>query len=355
MATYEDFRKYDLAELRESANSYKSWIEQINWFYSADAIARLGSESQPVPTKAADAVAKFHNAIGNIDRDAVVAWLKKFDYINEDPIECVESTETALVNLRKTISGKGCLLIARRIDSNLNNTRRYCADMANWLGQLLPILKERRRAAYAAPTDAEKEMLKDLLEWDIEEWLEEYFYLDADLSPDQKKRILRLALATDGIDEHKRERLNHVLAQVEEDTTMAHQVEVQANENSNVTENGQAEDSNPIEEEGQAEEKNDSIDGEEQALIQEDAKERMKTLLIKAGVRPPERIERFIAEPQIEEPKDVALAYFFELKLKGTGTTLKDFVECCIDLVGKRKVPAWNYNNIKTKDKRKQP
>lgn len=328
-----DYSKYDLAELRESAVCYKSKLEQIGWYYSTDAKAQLGSKNHPVPLEVVDAVTRFHNAIGNIDRDAVVAWLERFDYIHEDPIECVASTKTALNKLREGI--RDYKDIARKIDPDVNGARRYCIDMANWLVQQIPILKERRRAAYAAPTDAEKEMLKDLLEWDIEEWLEEYIYLDADLSAGHRKRILCLALVTDGIDEHKRERLNQVLAQEEQETTKEPQEKEQAEEKSNATENGQTE------------ENGNSIEVEEQALIKKAAKEKMQKLLRTANVHK-DRIDKFIAEPQIEEPRDVAVAYEIELKLKGTGTTFKDFVECCVDFMGKQNVKGWNYNNIKT-------
>ncbi len=238
-----DYRKYDLTELRESAydyageiwrtkNNFEVWRKSIN---DSKVIVQLGSKHFPIPQSAVEAMKRFHDALDMIDCDTLLKKLERFDYIENDPIDWVEDAKKALGYLRKYFVME-YRYTANCIDPELDNTRRRCIKMANWLGQQIPILKERRRAAYDAPTDAEKEMLKDLLEWDIEEWLDEYLFSDADLSVDCKKRILRLALNTDGVDEGKRERLNQVLAQLEQEITKTHQGVKQADRTSNTIE-----------------------------------------------------------------------------------------------------------------------
>ena len=319
-----DYKKYDLTELRESAREYIRILDTIDWNLTTTTIAKLGNEQYPIIDVANMAVTRLHNAMDAIDRNAVIEVLSKYDdFSTNDPTVWVNSVKTALEDLRKTIKCKKH--IAKCIDRNLELVRTYCKEMADWLGQLLAIVIEHKRAFYAAPTVQEKIWLEDLKTWYIEDWLDEYIFIK-DISIIYKKRLLTLALKTDDIDEKKLKRLNEVLAQIEnKDLTNKQIIKTTA-----IT----------------------TIEVGKQALINDDAKERMKLLLKTTNILN-QRIERFITNPQIIVPKDIAKAYYNELKLEGTGVQLKTFVESCLDFVGKRNIRGWNYNNIKNFDKRK--
>lgn len=207
-----EYKKYDLTELRESSREYIRILDTIEWDFTTTAIAQLGSEQHPINDEANIAVARLHNAMCAIDRNAVIEVLSKYDdFSTNDPTSWINSAKTALEDLRKTIRDKK--YIAKRIDQKLESVRTYCKEMADWLGQQLAIIVERKRAFYATPTAQEKIWLEDLIVWNIEDWLDEYIFVK-DISIIYKKRLLALALKTDGIDEKKLKRLNEVLSQV---------------------------------------------------------------------------------------------------------------------------------------------
>ena len=178
-----------------------------------------------IPQYITDEVNKLHHVMDGINEEDVHNWLFKeddkkglvcrYDFINEDPIDLVKSTKEALCHVWEVIRDNGEII--EQIDSRCDEVWEFCETWASWLERLLPVLENLRQVAYATtPTDKEKRWLRFLLTWNISRWLNVFINSNASLSLFGKRRLLRLALATDGIDKDKQARLQEALSQIEE-------------------------------------------------------------------------------------------------------------------------------------------
>lgn len=262
-----------------------------------------------IPQHVTDAVNKLHQVMDAISKDEVYNWLFKeddkkglvcrYDFINEDPIDLVKSTKEALCHVWEEIRDNGEII--EQIDSRCDEVWEFCETWASWLERLRPVLENFRQVAYdTTPTDKEKRWLRFLLTWNISRWLNVFINSNARLSLFGKRRLLRLALATDGIDEEKQARLHEALAQIEA------QIEHQ--------------------------------------LKKANAREELERMMEMANT-PTDKQETFFAnEPA--EPKDQATA-FQDLKLSSY-VSKRSFVEAALTYWGKTG-SGWTYNNIKSK------
>ena len=178
-----------------------------------------------IPQHITDEVNKLHHVMDGMNKEDVHNWLFKeddkkglvcrYDFINEDPIDLVKRTKNVLEDLWEEIRDKGEII--EQIDTRCDEVWEFCETWAEWLKPLIPTLENLRQVAYdTTPTDKEKRWLRLLLKWNISRWLMVFIYSNASLSLFGKRRLLRLALATDGIDEDKQARLHEALAQIDE-------------------------------------------------------------------------------------------------------------------------------------------
>lgn len=192
-----------------------------------------------IPQHVTDAVNKLHQVLDAISKDDVHNWLFnkddnkdlvcRYDFINLDPIDLVKRTKEALCHVWEEIRDNGEII--EQIDSRCDEVWVLCETWASWLEQLRPVLENLRQVAYdTTPTDKEKRWLRFLLTWGISRWLLVFIYSNARLSLFGKRRLLRLALATDGIDEEKQARLHEALAQIEAQIDETARIEQATNE-----------------------------------------------------------------------------------------------------------------------------
>lgn len=186
-----------------------------------------------IPQHVTNAVNNLHHVIGAIRKDEVHSWLFKnddekglvcrFDFIEADPIDLVKRTIATLKHLWIEIRDRGEII--EQIDRQCDEVWLFCEDWAEWLQHFVPILENGRQVAYnTTPTDKEKRWLRFLLQWKIDRWLKVFIDSNESLSLIGKRRLLQLALATDGIDEQKRARLQEALSQVEDQIEHQQQV-----------------------------------------------------------------------------------------------------------------------------------
>lgn len=261
------------------------------------------------PQHITDEVNKLHHVMDGMNKEDVHNWLFKeddkkglvcrYDFINEDPIDLVKRTKNVLEHLWEEIRDKGEII--EQIDTQYDEVWEFCETWASWLEQLLPVLENLRQVAYdTTPTDKEKRWLRFLLTWNISRWLNVFINSNASLSLFGKRRLLKLALATDGIDEEKQARLHEALAQI------VAQIEHQ--------------------------------------LKKANAREELERMM-KMAKTPTDKQKSFFAnEPA--EPKDLATA-FQDLKLSSY-VSKRSFVEAALTYWGKTG-SGWTYNNIKSK------
>ena len=177
-----------------------------------------------IPKHITDEVNKLHHVMDGINKEDVHNWLFKkddkkglicqYDFIKEDPIDLVKRTKEALWHVWEEIRDNGEII--EQIDSRCDEVWEFCETWASWLEQLLPLLENLRQVAYdTTPTDKEKRWLRFLLTWDIGRWLKVFIDSNSSLSLLDKKRLLKLALTTKGIDDNKKVKLNEALMQIE--------------------------------------------------------------------------------------------------------------------------------------------
>ena len=271
--------------------------------------SRISGVPHTIPQHVTDAVNKLHQVMDVISKDDVHNWLFKkdddkglvyrYDFINLDPIDLVKRTKEALWHVWEEIRDNGEII--EQIDSRCDEVWVFCEIWASWLEQLIPVLESLRQVAYdTTPTDKEKRWLRFLLTWNISRWLNVFINSNANLSLFGKRRLLKLALATDSIDEEKQAWLQEALAQIE--AQIEHQ-QKKAN-----------------------------------------AREELERMMKMANT-PTDKQESFFAnEPA--EPKDLATA-FQDLKLSSY-VSKKSFVEAAL-IYWDKTGSGWTYNNIKSK------
>ncbi len=192
-----------------------------------------------IPQHITDEVNKLHHVMDGMNKEDVHNWLFKeddkkglvcrYDFINEDPIDLVKRTKNVLEDLWEEIRDKGEII--EQIDTRCDEVWEFCETWAEWLKPLIPTLENLRQVAYdTPPTDKEKRWLRLLLKWNISRWLMVFIDSNASLSLFGKRRLLRLALATDGIDEQKKAKLRAVRMQIEEQLKETTRIEQATNE-----------------------------------------------------------------------------------------------------------------------------
>lgn len=194
--------KFTISDLNTKVSLYNQTIEPL---LSAPII---------IPDHITNEVKSLHTLIDCIRKKDVMAWLDRHDFNQSDPVSLVENSIETIGHLLDTIRRKGNIVDI--LDPKLDQVIAFCMEWKEWLLKILPNLKERRRTINdSTPTQLEESMLKRLLYWDVEIWLDFYIFSNTKSTIYEKKRLLNLALATVGIDEHKRERLNQALTQIE--------------------------------------------------------------------------------------------------------------------------------------------